>query len=96
MSVIADSIDIPECTPAFLDLNTSKFTLQVIGLCITQFSPPGIIFQLWKIVPFNSEHILTPFGYYTNSYTQEFLAFPITWSVLKLTSVLHDSMVEIL
>ena len=40
-------------------MNTSKLTLPVIGSCKTQFIPPVIILQSWKIVPFTARHIWT-------------------------------------
>ena len=56
---IHPKIHIPGCTPAYFRPNISNLTLQVIGLCKTQFIPPVIMLQLGKIALFTANHIWT-------------------------------------
>ena len=88
-------MDIPPCTPAYFMQKKSRLTLQVIGSTKSQFIPPVIMLQLGEIAPFTSAHILTPFGNYIKPCIPGLRAFYITWSVLKLTSVLNDLVIDI-
>ena len=86
-------MDIPACTPAYFLLNISNLTLQVIGSYKTQFIPPVIILQSWKIVSFIADNILTTtLDYYAHQFSGHSAGVRQIW---KHPSVLNDLMVDI-